>query len=178
MHRVSLSAIGLLGAVAIQALVQAPSVLPVNGGDTPPPAAIASHVGPKPNLAPPPGAVLTVAAMTCDELRSARASAAAGYAGQAEQSLEKAELRAIWYTAPDGQAGARDNRQLVADIRGIRQALNADDGPRAIRLIDLALAHAETPASPPAHDEVDRPTADTFKPSDLQRPIRVVRTVL
>jgi len=163
MRHLSFSAIGLLGAVAIQALVQAPS------GREPP----AGEAPAQPNMAP----GLSVPATAKDaklreDLLSARASVIAGYAGKAKQSLESAEIHAIWCSSPPDQVSVPDNRQMVADIRGIRQALGDDDGARTIQLIDLALAHSHATAlsRPDACDvRVDQVAPDPFRASIFPR---------
>lgn len=75
-----------------------------------------------------------------DYLRSARASLAGGRTGQAQQSLEMAETRALDRWVPAGQTTVTDDSQLVSRIRDARHALAGGDRARAIQLIDLALS--------------------------------------
>jgi hypothetical protein len=163
MGHLSFSAIGLLGVVAIQALVQAPSGQVSPTGDAPP----------QTNLAPALSVAVTAKdANLRDDLLSARASVIAGHVDRAKQSLEIAEIHVIWCSLPPAPVSVPDNRQMVADIRDIRQALGDDDGARTIQLIDLALAHSQaTPLSRPDECDarVDRAAPDPFRASILPR---------
>jgi hypothetical protein len=85
-------------------------------------------------------------ATTHDYLRAARASLVAGRTGQAQQSLEMAETRALdrtlapGQTIAPGQTGVPSDSQLVFRIRDARRALGDGDSSHAIALVDLALA--------------------------------------
>jgi len=181
MRHLSFTAIGLLGAVAVQALVQAPSGLAFGVGALLPRSDIAIGIDGRetpPTLAPTLAAsVLADDTTTRDDLRSARASLLAGHAGQAKQSLEMAEIRVIWRPVPRDQDSGPDNSQLVSDIRDIRHALGGDDSVRAVQLIDLALVHWLA-APVPRMDEdgrvVELTARDPFKTPDFPRLILVV----
>ena len=75
-----------------------------------------------------------------DFLTAARASLVAGRTGQAQQSLEMAETRALDRSVVADQADVQDPSQFVAKIREALHALGEGDGKRAIEIIDLALA--------------------------------------
>jgi hypothetical protein len=75
-----------------------------------------------------------------DYLRAARASLVGGRTGQAQQSLEMAETRALDRSVPEGQTTVASDSQLVSQIRDARHALAGGDRARAIQLIDLALS--------------------------------------
>jgi hypothetical protein len=79
-------------------------------------------------------------AATFDYLRTARASLVAGRTGQAQQSLEMAETRALDRSVPQGQTDTASNRRLVSRIRDARHALGGGNSSQAIELIDLALS--------------------------------------
>lgn len=144
----------LLAFTAMSALAQAPSVTnPATGarpghevgiGDSLPRSNKASNIVPadtQSNIAPtlPPSAIGDDAASR-DYLRAARASLVAGRTGQAQQSLEMAETRALDRAVPQGQTDAPSNSQLVSRIRDARHALGGGDSTHAIQLIDLALS--------------------------------------
>ena len=69
-----------------------------------------------------------------------RASLAAGRTGQAQQSLEMAETRALDRSVAQGQTNTPSDSQLVSRIRDARGALGGGDRARAMQLIDLALS--------------------------------------
>jgi hypothetical protein len=73
-------------------------------------------------------------------LRAARASLVAGHTGQAQQSLEMAETRALDRSVAQGQTSTPSDSQFVSEIRDARHALGSGDRPHAIQLIDVALA--------------------------------------
>jgi hypothetical protein len=134
----------LLGLSAISALAQSPSPDLATGarpgheigvGDSLPRSNNASNIGPsnsRSTIAPtlPPSTLGENAAIR-DYLTEARISLIAGRTGQAQQSLEMAETRAL------DQPGYA---KLVSQIRDARQALGAGNRPNAIAMIDLALA--------------------------------------
>ena len=144
----------LLAFTAMSALAQAPPMSdPATGarpghevgiGDSLPRSNKASNIVPadtQSNIAPtlPPSAIGDDAASR-DYLRAARASLVAGRTGQAQQSLEMAETRALDRSVPQGQTDAPSNSQLVSRIRDARHALGGGDSTHAIQLIDLALS--------------------------------------
>lgn len=154
MRYVNFATAALLGMTAMPALAQAPSGLDsatgarpgheVGIGNSLPLSDKASNTVPadtRSNIAPtlPPPAIGENAA-TRDYLRAARASLVAGRTGQAQQSLEMAETRALDRSVPQGQTNAPSDSQLVSRIRDARQALGGGDRAHAIQLIDLALS--------------------------------------
>ncbi len=93
------------------------------------------------NIAPTlPQPALGENATTQDYLRAARAALAAGRTGQAQQSLEMAETRALDRSVAQEQTNTPSDSQLVARIRDARGALGGRDRARAMQLIDLALS--------------------------------------
>jgi hypothetical protein len=154
MFQLNLAAAALLGMTAASALAQAPSGAdPATGarpghevgvGDSLPRSNKASNIAPsdtRSNIAPtlPPSAAGEDAASR-DYLRSARASLVAGQTGQAQQSLEMAETRALDRSVPQGQTDTPSHSQLISRIRDARHALGGGDSARTIQLIDLALS--------------------------------------
>ena len=79
-------------------------------------------------------------ATTQDYLRAARSALAAGRTGQAQQSLEMAETRALDRSVAQGQTNAPSDSQLVSRIRDARHALGSGDRAHAMQLIDSALS--------------------------------------
>lgn len=77
---------------------------------------------------------------TQDYLRAARTALAGGHTGQAQQSLEMAETRALDRSVAQGQTNAPSDSPLVSRIRDARHALGAGDRRHAIQLIDLAMS--------------------------------------
>jgi len=77
---------------------------------------------------------------THDYLAAARASLVAGHTGQAQQSLEMAETRALDRSVALGQTSTPSDSQLVAQIRDARHALGSGDSTNALQFIDRALA--------------------------------------
>ncbi|HXA25972.1 MAG TPA: hypothetical protein VNW90_27135 [Acetobacteraceae bacterium] len=144
----------LLGLAAMPALAQAPSGSdPTTGarlghevgiGDSLPRSDKASNIVPadtRSNIAPtlPPSSAGDNAA-THQYLRAARASLVAGHTGQAQQSLEMAETRALGRSVAQDQTGTPSDSPLVSRIRDARHALGGGDRTQAIQLIDLALS--------------------------------------
>jgi hypothetical protein len=76
-----------------------------------------------------------------DYLTAARAALVAGRTGQAQQSLEMAETRALGGSVAQGQGSTPDNGQLVSRIRDARSALGSGDKTRAMQSVDLALSN-------------------------------------
>jgi hypothetical protein len=155
MRYVNLATIALLGVTTVSALAQAPSGLdPATGarpghepgvGESLPRSDRASNIGPadtRSNIAPtlPPSAIGENAAAH-EYLRTARASLVAGRTGQAQQSLEMAETRALDRAVPQGQTNVPSDSQFVSRIRDARRALGRGDSPQAVQLIDLALSN-------------------------------------
>ena len=155
MRYVNIATVALLGLTALPALAQAPSGLnPATGarpghepgvGESLPLSDKASNIGPadtRSNIAPTlPAPSVGETATTRDYLQAARASLVAGRTGQAQQSLEMAETRALSRSVPQGQTNAPSDSQLVSEIRDGRHALGGGDSAHAIQLIDLALSH-------------------------------------
>jgi hypothetical protein len=76
-----------------------------------------------------------------DYLRTARAALLAGRAGEAKQSLEMAQRRALDQASVPGQTASPNTGVFIARIIDARRALEKGDGPYAIILIDVALVH-------------------------------------
>jgi hypothetical protein len=154
MRTLTIATAALLGITAASALAQAPSGMnPVTGarpghdvgiGESLPRSNKASNIVPTDthsNIAPtlPPSAIGGDAA-SLDYLRAARASLVAGRTGQAQQSLEMAETRALDRSVAQGQTDTPSQSLLVSQIRDARHALGAGDNRGAIQFIDRALA--------------------------------------
>ena len=154
MLHLNLAAATLLGITAVSALAQAPPVAdPATGarpghevgiGDSLPRSDAASNIvgsDTRSNIAPtlPPSGIGQDAASR-DYLRAARASLVAGRTGQAQQSLEMAETRALDRSVQQGQTDTPSHSQFVSWIRDARHALGGGDSTHAIQLIDLALS--------------------------------------
>ncbi|MDR3440540.1 hypothetical protein [Telmatospirillum sp.] len=75
-----------------------------------------------------------------DYLKSARTSLAAGHTGQAQQSLEMAETRALDRSVPQDQTNARSDDKLVLQVASALQALGNGQRQEALKIIDAALA--------------------------------------
>jgi hypothetical protein len=154
MRYVSFATVVVLGMTTMQALAQAPSGLdPATGaraghqpgvGESLPLSNKASNIGPgdtQSNIAPTlPASSADANATPRDFLRAARASLVAGKTGQAQQSLEMAETRALDRSVVQGQTSTPSDSRLVAEIRDARHALGGGDRSHCIQLIDLALA--------------------------------------
>ena len=154
MRYVNFATVALLGMAALQALAQTPpGANPATGarpghepgvGVSLPLSDKASNIGPADttsNIAPTlPASSAGPNATTHDYLTAARASLVAGRTGQAQQSLEMAETRALSRSVPQGQTNTPSDSQLVSEIRDARHALAGGDRTHAIQLIDLALA--------------------------------------
>ena len=154
MFQLNLAAAALLGATAVSALAQSPAMVdPVTGarpghqvgiGDSLPRSDNASNIVPsdtRSNIAPTlPSSAVGWDAASREYLRSARASLVAGRTGQAQQSLEMAETRALDRSVQQGQTDTPSHSQFVSRIRDARHALGGGDRTRAVQLIDLALS--------------------------------------
>ena len=73
-------------------------------------------------------------------LRAARASLAAGRTGQAQQSLEMAETRALDRSVLQGLGNMPSDNPLVAQIHSALEAVGTGNNAHAIQIIDQALA--------------------------------------
>jgi hypothetical protein len=147
-----LLAAALLGMTAMQALAQVPAD-PSMGtraghepgiGESLPRSDNASNIVPgdtgsrvAPTL---PASGLGANARPQDYLHAARASLVAGDTGQAQQSLEMAETRALDRSIPASQVNEQSNSAFVGLIQDALHSLGGGDRADAIRLIDLALA--------------------------------------
>jgi hypothetical protein len=154
MRYVNFVTVALLSIAAVQALAQAPSSLdPATGarpghepgvGDSLPLSDKASNIGPadtQSTIAPTlPAPSVGATATTREYLQAARASLVAGRTGQAQQSLEMAETRALDRSVAQGQTNAPSDSQVVSRIHDARRALGSGDSIHAIQLIDLALS--------------------------------------
>ncbi len=154
MRCVYLATVALLGMTAMSALAQAPSMTDATAGARPghvagtgdslPRSSKASNIGPgdtRSNIAPTlPASDAGANAGPSDYLKAARASLVAGRTGQAQQSLEMAETRALDRSVEQDQAGTPSDSKFVSRIGDARRALGAGDSSHAIELIDLALA--------------------------------------
>ncbi|HTB47093.1 MAG TPA: hypothetical protein VK741_25980 [Acetobacteraceae bacterium] len=154
MRCVHIATAALICMTAASAMAQAPSGAdPATGarpghavgvGDSLPRSNNASNIVPADthaDVAPTlPSSAIGEDAASRDYLREARASLVAGRTGQAQQSLEMAETRALDRSVPEGQTGAASSSQLVSRIRDARHALGGGDKAHAIQCIDLALS--------------------------------------
>jgi hypothetical protein len=154
MSRLNLAAAALLGATAVSALAQWPATMdPTTGarpghqvgvGDSLPRSDNASNIVPsdtRSDIAPTlPSSAVGWDAASRQYLRSARASLVAGRTGQAQQSLEMAETRALDRSVQQGQTDTPSHSQFVSRVRDARHASGGGDRTRAVQLIDLALS--------------------------------------
>ncbi len=154
MRYVQLATAALFCVTAASAMAQAPSgAAPATGarpghvagvGDSLPRSNNASNIVPADthsNIAPTlPNSTIGEDAGPRGYLTEARASLVAGRTGQAQQSLEMAETRALDRSVPQGQTGMASDSQLVSRIRDARHALGGGDKARAMQCIDLALS--------------------------------------
>jgi hypothetical protein len=154
MRYVNLATVALLGMTSISALAQAPGLDPATGarpghepgiGDSLPRSNNASNIGPadtRSDIAPtlPPSSVGENATVR-DYLAAARASLVAGRTGQAQQSLEMAETRALDRSIVPDQVGVPSGSQFISRIGDARRALGNGDSAKAIASIDLALSN-------------------------------------
>jgi hypothetical protein len=154
MRHVTLAVAALLGMTALPVLAQTPpGANPATGarpghepgvGESLPRSDKASNItgsDTRSVIAPTlPTASIGTEADTRDYLQTARAALVAGRTGQAQQSLEMAETRALSRAVPHDQTNTPSDNPLVARIRDARLALGSGDKAHAIQLIDLALA--------------------------------------
>jgi hypothetical protein len=152
MRYIYLVSAALLGFTAMQALAQVPADPSLGTraghepgiGDSLPRSDNASNIVPADTtsgVAPTlPTSGLGDNAGSQDYLQAARASLVAGNTGQAQQSLEMAETRALDRSVPQSQANQQSNSAFVGLIRDALHSLGGGDCAHAIQLIDLALA--------------------------------------
>lgn len=147
----------LIGIMALPALAQtlSPGVDPQTGarpgneigtGSSLPLSDKASNITPgdmrstiAPNLPSPP---VGENAPVRDYLMAARAALFAGRTGEAQQSLEMAETRALDRSVPLFQTNVASTAPLVEAIRNALQALSAGDRGRAVQVIEAILPKA------------------------------------
>ena len=89
---------------------------------------------------------------TQDYLRAARTALAGGHTGQAQQSLEMAETRALDRSVAQGQTNAPSDSPLVSRIRDARHALGAGR-PQACHPADRSRNVELTPAIGTIHGD-------------------------
>ncbi len=149
----TIAAAALLSLTAMSAMAQSSAPNLATGarpghepgiGDSLPRSDKASNIVPsnsQSNVAPtlPPSGLGDNAA-TFEYLRVARTALVAGRTGQAQQSLEMAETRALDRWVLQDQINTPSTSVIVGRIRDARHALGNRDSSQAIRLIDLALA--------------------------------------
>jgi len=155
MRYVYLTTVAVLGMTALSALAlaQAPPMDTTTGarpghvagvGESMPQSNKASNIVPadsQSNIAPSlPSPGIGANAAPSDYLKVARASLVAGRTGEAQQSLEMAETRALDRSVVQDQANVPDNSRFVSQISDARRALGDGNSAHAIELIDLALA--------------------------------------
>lgn len=153
MRSTNVALAALLGMTAVTALAQTPSSLGSTGarpghqvgiGDSLPLSDKASNIRPadtRSNIAPTlPQSGIGENGASRDYLKSARTSLMQGRTGQAQQSLEMAETRALDRAVPEGQTSRPTNNLFVSRIEDARHALGRGDRSNAIKLIDLALS--------------------------------------
>jgi len=92
-----------------------------------------------PNLPSPP---LGANASVRDFLTAARSALVQGRTGEAQQSLEMAETRALDRSVPLFQTNVASKDPLVVEIRQARHALSAGDRAQVVRAIETAMSHA------------------------------------
>jgi hypothetical protein len=76
-------------------------------------------------------------------LNAARRALAAGRSGEGQESLERAESRALDRAVRPSQANQPSRQPLVQQIKQARDALAAGDAARAIQLIDVAIGNPD-----------------------------------
>lgn len=153
MRKLMLATVALLGMSVMPALAQPSSLDSATGarpghepgiGTSLPLSNRASNIEPSdtrsiiaPTL-PPSAAGLN--ATVREYLAAARSALVAGRTGEAQQSLEMAETRALDRSVVQGQESQPSESQFIAHIGEARRALGDGDHQRAISLIDLALS--------------------------------------
>ena len=153
MRYFNIAAIALLSLSSLPSLAQSPAGMDPATGARPghepgvgislPQSNKASNIGPADTqsmIAPTlPQAAVGDNADTIEFLRAARMALIAGRTGQAQQSLEMAETRALDRAVPLGMTNTPSNSPFVARIRDARLALGNGDRNQAIQLIDSVL---------------------------------------
>jgi hypothetical protein len=149
-----LATAALLGLAVMPALAQTPSSLDSATGARPghvpgigtslPLSDRASNIEPsdtRSSIAPTlPESSLGANATARDYLTAARSALVAGRTGQAQQSLEMAETRALDRSVEPSLASEPSHSQFINRIGEARHALGDGDSKRAISIIDLALS--------------------------------------
>ena len=80
-------------------------------------------------------------------LEAARTALLLGRTGEAQQSLEMAETRALDRSVPLFQTSTRISDPLIGEIAQALHALAEGDRSRAVQIIETALPHAEAPST-------------------------------
>ena len=154
MRTVNIALAALLGMSGLQALAQAPAGIDASTGARPghvpgvgeslPRSDKASNIGPadtRSAIAPTlPQSGIGENGTSRDYLKAARASLMNGQTGQAQQSLEMAETRALDRSVPEGQTNRPSDSQFISRVRDALHAVGRGDRSHAIELIDLALS--------------------------------------
>ena len=154
MRYVTFATIGPLGIAAISALAQAPPVDPATGPqpgrdynqsrDSEQHSNQSSNIVPantRSDIAPTlPMPRIGQNATFLEYLKSACESLAQGRTGQAQQSLEMAETRALSRSVPQEQTDKSSGDKLVLQISSALRALGTGNRTLAMQIIDSALA--------------------------------------
>ncbi len=93
-----------------------------------------------PNLPSPP---IGENASVRDYLVAARSALLQGRTGEAQQSLEMAETRALDRSVPLFQTNVPSSNPLIDEIEQALHALGSGDRRRAVQVIEAAIAHAQ-----------------------------------
>ena len=93
-----------------------------------------------PNL---PSPSLSDSASVRDYLAVARTALLRGRTGEAQQSLEMAETRALDRSVPLFQTNVPDKNPLIGEITQALNALSAGDRAATLRTIETAISHAQ-----------------------------------
>lgn len=153
MRHVNLATVALLCTTTISALAQAPDLDSSGGrpghepgiGTSLPLSNNASNIEPSDTrslIAPTlPASSAGTNATAHEYLNAARAALVAGRTGEAQQSLEMAETRALDRSVLQGQESQPSPSRFVSRISEARHALGDGDSARAIALIDRALSN-------------------------------------
>ena len=80
-----------------------------------------------------------------DYLLAARTALLLGRTGEAQQSLEMAETRALDRSVPLFQTNVQIKDPLIGEIEQALHALSEGDRGRAVQIIETALTHADQP---------------------------------
>ena len=82
-----------------------------------------------------------------DYLLAARTALLLGRTGEAQQSLEMAETRALDRSVPLFQTNVRIQDPLIGEIEQALRALSEGDRSRAVQIIEAALPHSDPVAT-------------------------------